>query len=166
MKRRSFLGAIAGLSVFPFIAKYSAVNTEKNGKPPLDSFSSFLDTLIPEDETPSASALGVGADIVNLAKSITNYTKLLELGCQWLDANAQSLGFDDFTALPQVAKDSVVAKAERASETDIGKIFFDRVYADALRFYYSNPDSWTSLGISSPPQPIGYPDYDKPPLHS
>jgi len=166
MNRRTFLGYLSGITGLSFLSTFSVHQVTEviiPLNPKLAALPFFLDTLIPEDETPSASALGVHLEIIRHAKKITNYPKLLELGCHWLDMNAKKRGFNDYASLPEAYRILIVEKAEREAINTTAKIFFDRILADSFRFYYSNPASWSALGLSSPPQPIGYPDYTSPP---
>ena len=69
----------------------------------------------------------------------------------------------NFDGLDQARRDAVVTFAESSPEKSIPHLFFERVRFDLLGLYYASPASWAGLGISSPPQPNGYPDYMKPP---
>lgn len=130
----------------------------------LNALPAFLDTLIPQDATPSASQLGLHQTLIRHAQGIENYTRLLELGCQWLEAQSQMQSQAKFDALQPLQQEAIVVMAEASPKDSIPKMFFDRVLSDLMGFYYAQPASWSGLGIDSPPQPKGYPDYVKP-LH-
>ncbi len=119
----------------------------------------FVDTLIPPDLTPSASQLKLDRRLVAHAARIVNYPQLLELGAQWLDAQASAQYGLAFEALRPEQRDRIVAQAEASPRNGIPKMFFDRVLADLMSFYYAEPASWAGMGFESPPQPRGYPDY-------
>lgn len=122
----------------------------------------FADTLIPQDSTPSATQLGLHLKLVQHAKGIENYTRLLELGCLWLDVQAQAQYQMKFAGLTFAQREVVATMAEVSSRGSIQKMFFDRVLTDLMGFYYSHPASWPGLGFAAPPQPIGYPGYMEP----
>ncbi len=130
----------------------------------LNALPAFLDTLIPEDMTPSASQLGLHQALIRHAQGVENYTRLLELGCQWLDGQSQMQHRVKFDALPPMRQEGIVVMLEASAKDSIPKMFFDRVLSDLMGLYYAQPASWPGLGIDSPPQPKGYPDYVKP-LH-
>jgi hypothetical protein len=122
----------------------------------------FLDTLIPEDSTSSASQLGIHEQLIRHARDIQNYTRLLELGCEWLDGQANALYGKGFINLGMNQRIRVVKIAEATEKHWMQRVFFDRVRQDVFSFYYSQPVSWTGLIITVPPQPFGYARYDKP----
>jgi len=160
MNRRKFLLHVAQASAFisycvpaPTALSATFVSNKK-----LIALPYFLDTLIPEDTTPSASQLGLHETLISHAKHIENYTTLLELGCQWLDLQAQPA----FNKLPQSTADKIVSIAANSNNNTIPNMFFERVKSDLFTFYYSHPASWPGLGFDTPPQPLGYPDFTQP----
>lgn len=165
MKRREFLKRglqsvallVSGIVVPPAFAAIPS------GKPALSSLPAFLDTLIPADETPSASALALDDKLYRHAMTIRNYVALLELGCQWLDAQAGALGKNRFHMLDERGRERIVALAESSPVGSIPRQLFDHVRSDLFGFYYAHPASWIGLGLDAPPQPRGYPDYVQPP---
>jgi len=126
-------------------------------------FSAFIDTLIPEDSSPSASQLNMDRKLIAHAGNIKNYLKLIQLGCQWLDAQSKASYGKTFMSLKSTQKEAVVQLAENNPTESVSKMFFDRVRADLFRFYYSDPSTWEELGFTRAPQPIGYPEYTKSP---
>lgn len=164
MNRRKFLLHAAQASAFiscctPSSAAFSATFIANKKLLPLPY---FLDTLIPEDVTPSASQLGLHEALIAHAQGIESYPKLLELGCQWLDLQATSMFKKQFHKLPQNAADKVVSIAANSKNNAIPNMFFERVKTDVFTFYYSHPASWAGLGFDAPPQPLGYPDFTQP----
>ncbi|OGB24698.1 MAG: hypothetical protein A3I66_18075 [Burkholderiales bacterium RIFCSPLOWO2_02_FULL_57_36] len=101
--------------------------------------------------------------LVNHAKTIENYSRLLELGCQWLDAQSKTIYQQNFEMLTYQQREAIVTIAEASPKNAIPKMFFDRVLSDLFVFYYAHPAAWPGLGIDSPPQPKGYADYMKKP---
>jgi hypothetical protein len=121
-----------------------------------------LDTLIPEYNGPGALALGVGDKVKMKAASDYKYRRLLKMGCTWLDKAAERLG-PGFASLKEDGRDAVLTIAYESTPNSLQRIFFDRMRADAFYYYYSEPASWKQIGYNGPPQPAGFPDYDKPP---
>ena len=162
MSRREFIKR----SVQSAVLLYSAVELPAvcadAQRAQLKSLPAFLDTLIPADSTPSASQLGLDQALIQHATRIENYTRLLELGCEWLDKTSVDLHGANFDGLAQAQRESVVTLAEAGPDSTIPNMFFERVWFDLLGLYYASPASWDGL-ISSPPQPVGYPDYTRPP---
>ena len=157
MKRREFLGY--GLGLLPLIAThdgFTAVNRSIDLK---KVFSSFIDVLVPRDQTPSASELRVDSQILTYSTSVEHYEKLIQLGCYWLELHADALFKLDFISLSDEQKVEIVSMMEVSKIGSIEKQFFDRVLSDTFRFYYGNPASWVLLPITIPPQPLGYPGY-------
>lgn len=128
----------------------------------LDSFPAFVDTLIPADATPSATQLGLDRALIRHAEGIENYSRLLELGCEWLDQTATTRHGARLHALRADRREAIVTLAESNPPNSIPRMFFERVKFDLLGLYYASPASWNGLGISSPPQPNGYPDFTRP----
>lgn len=161
MKRRNFLKRLAQYtSAFTLSGQSSsALSVIFTSNYKLNALPYFLDMLIPEDISPSASQLRLHEKLILHANGIENYSTLLELGCQWLDANARMLHQKEFRMLSEKEKFNIVLKAEGSLKQPIPQLFFDRVKNDIFVFYYSHPDSWQSLGINLPPQPLGYLNY-------
>lgn len=125
----------------------------------MQSLPSFLDTLIPEDVTASASQLGIHIKIIKHAQSITNYTTLLEIGCQWIDQQASKNFGVLFYKLSDARKFQILVGMENLAKGSIPQLFFERVKSDSFSLYYADPKTWKSLGFSGPPQPMGFPNY-------
>jgi|GEM_PF-1660808 len=164
MNRRKFLLHVAQASAFISygVPTQVALSATFVSNKKLIALPYFLDTLIPEDTTPSATQLELHKTLISHAKHIENYTTLLELGCQWLDLQAQQAFITPFNKLPQSAADKIVSIAANSSNNTIPNMFFERVKSDVFAFYYSHPASWPGLGFDTPPQPLGYPDFTQP----
>jgi hypothetical protein len=137
----------------------------KANREPLQSFPAYVDTLIPEDETPGGVALGLDGQIIAKAKNDADYEYLLTRGCQWLDEQARQRGADSFTALQPADREAVVSAAQASPDRSLARVFFNATRDDALLFYYSNPASWPGLGFRGPPQPQGYADFARRPTN-
>ena len=57
-----------------------------------DTLGAWLDTLIPADETPSATQLGVDKLLITSARADGDYLALLTFGRIWLDLEAHQHG--------------------------------------------------------------------------
>jgi len=130
------------------------------------TLSSYLDTLIPADSTPSASSLEVDIRILEKAAQHKNFHKLLVEGTQWLDAQAFRIARKNFIDLSSHQKEQIVLKAENSKARSLANVFFRSTLDDAYYFYYARPESWRGLGISRPPQPLGYLNHHQPPVSS
>ncbi len=119
----------------------------------------YVDTLIPADETPAGSALGV--DRALLANGVRrDYAQMLELGLAWIDSAAVALHGQRFHLLGESAREAIVGRAAAAEAGSLPRVFFVRTRADAFSHYYGQPESWRGLdALSGPPQPRGYPDF-------
>jgi hypothetical protein len=129
----------------------------------LSALAPYLDTLIPADSTPSASQLGTDQAIIDLARRRDRSARLLGLGCAWLDQQASKRGAEDFAALPQAERNAIVALAEGSPRYSLPKTFFAFTQQQAFSHYYAQPAAWQGLGFDGPPQPVGFPDFAKPP---
>lgn len=161
--RRSFVFFALGLCFWTKNA-VSAVIGAPTGRPyPLTAFTPFLDTLIPRDETGSASDFGIDKKIIDRASRNKRHIRLLRTGCQWLDLEARKLKAADFAALDPASQETIVARAEKARERSLPRVFFNVTREDALQRYYSDPRSWQTLGFAGPPQPDGFLDHAEAP---
>uniref|UniRef100_UPI003F695613 hypothetical protein n=1 Tax=Methylophaga sp. TaxID=2024840 RepID=UPI003F695613 len=68
------------------------------------------------------------------------------------------------TLLDEAQTTQTVINLEKTAKGSNPQLFFERIKSDAFIFYYANPASWYGLGLSSPPQPVGYPNHDQPPV--
>ena len=132
---------------------------------PLHSFPAYLDTLVPADETPSATILGVDKQILAKAATLPEYTHLIQQGCRWLDTQAFQYKMRDFPALQERARIAVVEQAAAARPRSLPRVFFEATRSDAFFYYYGHPESWPGLGFQGPPQPHGYLDYTQSPAN-
>lgn len=161
MYRRAFINRILTSSFAVSLGAYvpGALAQGFVTRQALRSLPAFLDTLIPADDSPAATQLGMDKQMIAHAAAIVNYSRLLQLGCAWLDAQALSMGSVDFGQLGQQEMENITRLAEQSPGDSVQKLFFERVKSDLFTFYYSNPASWPALGFAGPPQPAGYPDF-------
>lgn len=130
------------------------------------TLTAFIDTLMPADDTPAASALGIDLALQARAENDRRYRSLLQNGCAWLDEIAQRAYGAGFSELPEHQRVRVLEFIEQLAPRSPARVFFRRLQADLFELYYSHPESWPGLGIDRPPQPHGYGDYDRPPTRS
>lgn len=162
--RRKFLQLAAFMGLFAASSGALAGVLKRAPVPPrtYKSLPAFLDTLIPADESPSASQLGIDRLITRQIAG-TRHERILALGCGWLDHQARRRGASDFTNLGQTDRDAIVETASMLARGSQPRRFFEFVRAATFKHYYTDARSWESLGYGGPPQPSGFPDYALPP---
>jgi hypothetical protein len=135
-----------------------------SGQPSRETLKEYLDILIPADETPSASQLGVDREMLAKGRKDADYQLALVVGMDWLDEQARERGTRDFVSLDPAAREAVVAVAAEADSESVENLFFEITCMDAFLYYYAKPESWRDLdAFQGPPQPVGYSDYYLPP---
>jgi hypothetical protein len=160
MRRREALGLAAVLAVFSSRKAVAAVIGPGQSEPvSLVALPAWLDTLIPADETPSATQLGINADSFAREPQGSSMLRPLQLGCAWLDAEARKLGAAEFSALDPAGRERVAGTAAASPSRTVQRAFFELTQRVAFAQYYARPESWPGLGYSGPPQPAGYPDH-------
>jgi hypothetical protein len=130
---------------------------------PLGSLGPWLDTLIPADESPGATAFGVAEALIAQARTETGALAFLEAGCRWLDSEAQRRGAANFAALDEPARDAIAHATAFAAAGTAQRQFFDLTWRSATAYYYAHPEAWRSLDYDGPPQPRGFPNADQKP---
>lgn len=121
-----------------------------------------LDLLIPADETPSATTVGVDVCLRDEANADAQIAALLRQGLLWLGAQTGDRGADDFPALPEAEQVALLELAEAADPESVEQRFFSYLRSRAFHYYYATPIAFSFPGYLSSPQPDGYPDYSKP----
>jgi hypothetical protein len=162
-RRRLLLQSLAALAPLPRLGAAAPILSEQAFTVPHETLRALVDTLIPADETPAASALGVDRGLTEFALRAEGYRRLVEEGAAWLDRAARALGAKGFAAATSEQRIAVVRQAERARANTLPRLFFERVRADALSLYYAQPAAWPALGYAGPPQPGGFLDFEQPP---
>lgn len=160
LTRRAFLKLLAVASLLKYSPRLFAAPSLRGFEPTL---AAFLDTLMPADETPSASDLNVDRSLLQKAEGDGDYRRLLLNGCLWLENTAHREYQTGFAALEERHRVSIVTLMEQDDAPAIARAFFRRLQNDLFEHYYSRPESWQGLGIDQPPQPRGYPGYSVPP---
>lgn len=162
-RRRAVLKLIAGSGLAAGLyALFRPLDFQvpESGK---STFAVFLDTLIPADETPSASALELDAEILASVKPSSSFQRLITQGCAWLELQASEQYGVAFTVLEEPARVAIVQRAEASAKNSMENVFFRAVRDDVLNRYYARVEAWPALGYAGPPQPDGFPDHSRPP---
>ena len=167
LTRRELFRALLGIATYlpaPLLLAAGKHSPEVPKAPP--ALGPFVDTLLPEDGTPSATQVGVDSEILRQMTANPRMSDVIVMGCLWLDQQADKLGAADFAALDPGLRVKVAGNAELASKGSLPRVFFDGVLDIALRHYYAQPSTWPGLGYSGPPQPHGFMDFSGPPSGS
>lgn len=165
MTRRNFLGILVAMSSWvPSSVLLGASGNIERKNYPISAFGPYLDILLPEDSaSPSATRLGVDQALLKQVRASKRLSKIIVLGCIWLDQRAQKLGAKDFAALDQDKQIGIVSAAEHSPANSLPRLFFAWTHRSALHHYYLQPESWHSLGYHGPPQPVGFLGHDQSP---
>lgn len=131
--------------------------------PEFQTLAAYLDTLIPADETPSATQVGVTERLIAETETDSGYQRLITKGCEWLDAQARRQGTAHFAALNESQRERVISLAATGEGGLLAVMFFDRTRASAFSHYYAHPQSWRALDYAGPPQPRGFMNYTQAP---
>lgn len=158
--RRDLLRLLLGLATFlPASFLFAAADEASKGAFSLRALGPFLDTLLPEDDSPSATQLGIDREIVERMQGNRRMTQTIVMGCAWLDQQAAGVGAEEFAALESEKREPIVERAEQASPRSLPRAFFTGMRTMAFELYYAHPESWPTLGYIGPPQPKGFMDF-------
>jgi hypothetical protein len=147
----------------------SRVTRSRAALPPSPSLAeatlaAYVDVLIPADQTPSGTALGVDKQVAVAARERRDYQRLLEWGLDWLNSQAQARYGRNFAESDAPGRDAVVAQAAAAEYNSLPRVFFEWTRTKAFFHYYARPESWRGIAqYRGPTQPIGFLDYALPP---
>jgi hypothetical protein len=163
LSRRELLRALLGLAAYlPTSLLLAAAGESTTRTFSLSALGPFLDTLLPEDDTPSATQLDVDRAVVERMQNNQRMAQVVVMGCAWLDQQAVALGAADFASLQAEQRELIVQRAEQSAPRTLPRAFFSGTRALAFDEYYARPESWPSLGYLGPPQPRGFMDYAEP----
>ena len=127
----------------------------------------YVDVLIPADETPSATALGVDKQLLATAAGVRGQQRLLDAGIDWLNTRSRARYARPFPELDERGREAIVGEAAAAGFGTLPRVFFERTRAAAFFHYYGRPESWRGIAhYRGPPQPLGFPDHAEPPRTS
>jgi hypothetical protein len=164
-RRRFVIGSALGC-MFAGAAPTRAASAPSPA-PAAATLRAYVDTLLPADETPSGTALGVDERLLAVAKQRQDYRRMLDWGLDWLNAQARARYLRDFPQLDEAQRDAVLRIAATGGYGTPARVFFERTRADAFTHYYARPESWRGIvQYRGPPQPLGFADYAQPPRAS
>ena len=164
-RRRFFIGSALVGALCRIAPSFAAA-------PPLPrladaTLGAYVDALIPADETPSASALGVDKQLLAAAAGAPGHRRLLDAGLDWLNTRSRARYARPFPELDERGREAIVGEAAAAGYGTLPRVFFERTRAAAFFHYYGRPESWRDMAqYRGPPQPLGYMDYTQPPRTS
>ena len=162
--RRRFLRLLVAFSaIVPVNILLAVPGGKSTRRISIRALGPYLDTLIPEDQAPGATQLGVDKTLIAVTQANPNFARLVALGCEWLDKQGRKQGSDDFASLDENARETVVAAAEKSPTGSLPRAFFASTHKMVFRHYYAHPESWRNIGYTGPPQPFGFLDYAQPP---
>ena len=109
----------------------------------------FIDALIPKDETPSASELG-------LVKTISHKKELSKLANELLHRMDQ-LSLEMFQKdSERIAEHQYLLLIEETFQRQITNALIEYFFQECLDLYYSKIESWSASVVTVPPQPLGF----------
>ena len=161
-RRRLFIGSAL---IWPL----SRVTRSRAAAPPSRSLAeatlgAYVDVLIPADQTPSGTALGVDKQLIVAARERREYQLLLEWGVDWLNNQAQARHGRNFAEVDEAGRDEIVAQTATADYNTRPRVFFEWTRTKAFFHYYARPESWRGIvQYRGPTQPVGFIDYALPP---
>lgn len=149
-RRQALLGILAaGLNGTAVASQLAAATDTVDTR----TLAAYLDVLLPEDEySPAASALGVEAEVVDLASKSPLFERLLSLGTQWLNQTGQG----PFYNLTLSDQQRVVDWMAAADRNQIPGRFYQLVRLTAVEFYYARPEAIAGMDLNTSPQPAGH----------
>lgn len=123
----------------------------------------LVDILVPADETPGALALGVHerllADMLASPVLAQAWGELFRV----LDREARRRHGRDFLALALAQQDVLMQALMSAGTAAEGQPGLVQLRDQTLQLYFAQPQTWPALGLSGPPQPMGFMDYTQAP---
>lgn len=162
MKRRHFIAIsiLTPLSLW-WRSLFAATSTQTSDQDhTYSTLKSYIDVLLPEDETPSASQLGVDIEIIERTTRHPSYNQLLVAGVTWLDKTSdEKFTVPEFVLLSLEQQENIITSMVSARKYSIERLFFEQIRKDSFQFYYAHPESWPGLGFEHSPQPFGFIDY-------
>ncbi len=107
--------------------------------------------------------LGIDKIFLAIAARDPRIRAVLYAGLAWLDEQAKWGGAQEFAALSEAGRTTVVSLASKAEPGSLPRRFFEMTRSGAFFHYYARPQAWAAIGYEGPPQPEGFTDYTGPP---
>lgn len=159
ISRRAFAQSLGAVPLFSTVVTGAEAQTSEL----IEMLAAVADLVVPRDDTPSASDIGVHERLIEQARKVPNYPRLLSEGLNWMEQQARTAYGRPFLALTGDRRDRIFAEAFDAAPGTLPAVFARRVRTDVLTAYYRDARVWAGLGIDRPIQPEGYPDFEHPP---
>ena len=121
-----------------------------------ESLRFYLELLIPEDETPGATAAGIDRRLFERCTKQPYYRKTLREGLIRLSTMAAERFQQPFHRLSPAQAEQLITASEQAGADSLERILFIQLREDAFIDYYAQSTHWSSLCYQGPPQPMGY----------
>lgn len=119
-----------------------------------------VDRLLPGDELPGGVALEIDRRMA--ATTDPELKASVAAALAWLDRRARRYGAGRFAALDHVRQDAIL-EAALTSEEDGARAIVWSLRKQAFELYYTHPQIMAAFAYSGPPQPLGFPDFERPP---
>ena len=164
--RRFFLRALAQAAAFSGFGWVSAgsLAAETSVASKERTLAAYLDTLIPDDDLgPGAVHLEIDKNFLAVAARDQRIGAFMYAGLAWLDEQAKWGGAQEFAALSEAGRRTVVSLAAEAEPGSLPRRFFEQTRSGAIMDYYARPQAWAAIGYDGPPQPEGFTGYAGPP---
>jgi len=129
----------------------------------VETFSAFVDALIPDGEFPGARRTGIIEPLLAECQTGRHRRRALVEGLRRLDREAARQGAAPFARLGPAQRERIVADLARQRRGSIPFFLYRTVRDRALELHYAHPAAWKAVGFPHPPQPQGYADYWKKP---
>lgn len=124
--------------------------------------SAIVDHLVPAADLPGAVALAIDRQILATSDADPEFSALLLNGIRWFDIAAGDLRALNFRDLAAAEQRSLLERAEQGDVSD-GALLFASLRRKTMLLYYAHPRVVAAFSYAGPPQPDGFPDFEKPP---
>ena len=170
ISRRTFirLGALSTLAatgvglIYRF--SYMVIPVPALSEVEVQTTTAIINRLLPGDPiSPGAVDLGVHKEIIERIMQDNMYRRILREGLCWFDEQAHEMKQRAVLRLKPEEQDQLIAMAASAGYKSAANWVYRHLRDDAIRGYYSRPDSWGALCYPGPPQPAGFLDHSDPP---
>ena len=124
----------------------------------------IIDRLLPRDPiSPGAVDLGIDKEILGHIAQDKMYRRILREGFGWFDEQAHKIAQCKILELTSEQQDQLIAMAASSAYDSTANWVYRHLRNDAMRGYYSHPESWEFLCYPGPPQPAGFLDHAEAP---
>lgn len=124
---------------------------------------SLAASLLPEEGLAAPGLAMLAAQIAGRADADRALRRILRRGTRWLDEAADELRGRSFAALDAADRETLLQHASTAEAGSLPRVLFERLRLELFGLYYARAETVAALGLPSPPQPAGFPDYTRAP---